>query len=93
MFNLAIDSKLRDCDRVGVRVCDVIRGDRGLSQAMIVKKKTKRPVQFELTEPKKRGVGVARKDSSAQRSVPISEQGPESTVSLNTPVCADRSLA
>jgi integrase len=51
MFNLAIDSKLRGCDLVSLRVRDVMHADRILSRAMTVQRKTQRPVQFELTEP------------------------------------------
>jgi integrase len=49
LFNLAIDSKLRGCDRVRLRVCDVANGNRIGSRATIVQKKTGRPVQFEIT--------------------------------------------
>lgn len=51
MFNLAIDSKLRGCDLVSLHVRDVIHGNQILSRAMVVQRKTQRPVQFELTEP------------------------------------------
>ena len=51
MFNLAIDSKLRGCDLVSLRVRDVTHGNLVLSRAMVVQRKTQRPVQFELTEP------------------------------------------
>ena len=51
MFNLAIDSKLRGCDLVGLRVRDVTHGSQLLSRAIVVQRKTQRPVQFELTEP------------------------------------------
>ena len=51
MFNLAIDSKLRGCDLVALRVRDVTHGGQLLSRAMVVQRKTQRPVQFELTEP------------------------------------------
>jgi integrase len=50
MFNLAIDSKLRSCDLVALRVDDISFGGRVKSRAVIIQKKTKRPVQFELTE-------------------------------------------
>jgi len=50
LFNLAIDSKLRGCDLVGLRVHDVTRGTRVASRAIVMQKKTQRPVQFELTE-------------------------------------------
>ncbi len=49
LFNLAIDSKLRGCDLVRLRVCDVAHGSRVGSRATIVQKKTGRPVQFEIT--------------------------------------------
>ncbi len=51
MFNLAIDSKLRGCDLVSLRVRDVTHGGQMLARAMVVQRKTQRPVQFELTEP------------------------------------------
>ena len=51
MFNLAIDSKLRGCDLVALRVRDVTHGNQMLSRTAVVQKKTQRPVQFELTEP------------------------------------------
>lgn len=50
MFNLAIDSKLRGRDLVGLRVRDVTHGSKLLSRVMVVQRKTQRPVQFELTE-------------------------------------------
>ena len=50
LFNLALDSKLRGCDLVSLRVCDVTQGQRVASRAMVLQHKTQRPVQFELTE-------------------------------------------
>jgi integrase len=50
LFNLAIDSKLRGCDLVRLRVADVSRGSRVASRAMVIQRKTQRPVQFEITE-------------------------------------------
>jgi hypothetical protein len=51
MFNLAIDSKLRGCDLVNLRFRDITHGNQILARAMVVQRKTQRPVQFELTEP------------------------------------------
>jgi integrase len=51
MFNLAIDSKLRGCDLVNLRVRDIAHDGQVLTRAMVVQRKTQRPVQFELTEP------------------------------------------
>jgi integrase len=50
LFNLAIDSKLRGCDLVGLRVHDVVQGSRVAARAIVMQKKTQRPVQFEITE-------------------------------------------
>jgi integrase len=49
LFNLAIDSKLRACDLVGLKVVDVAQGGRVRSRACIVQQKTLQPVQFEIT--------------------------------------------
>jgi integrase len=50
LFNLAIDSKLRGCDLVSLRVDDVCVGGRARHRATVIQKKTGRPVQFEITE-------------------------------------------
>lgn len=50
LFNLAIDSKLRACDLVRLRVRDVTQANQAASRAMILQRKTGRPVQFEITE-------------------------------------------
>jgi integrase len=50
LFNLAIDSKLRGCDLVGLRVHDVVHGSRVAARAIVMQKKTQRPVQFEINE-------------------------------------------
>ena len=50
LFNLAIDSKLRACDPVRLRVRDVCHGDGVASRAIVLQQKTQRPVQFEITE-------------------------------------------
>ena len=50
MFNLAIDSKLRGCDLVSLRVVDILLGGRVRPRAVVMQKKTGRPVQFEITE-------------------------------------------
>ena len=51
IFNLTIDSKLRGCDLVNLRVRDITHGNQILERAMVVQQKTQRPVQFELTKP------------------------------------------
>lgn len=51
MFNLAIDSKLRGCDLVRLRVADVVLGGTVRLRTSIIQQKTGRPVPFELTDP------------------------------------------
>lgn len=50
LFNLAIDSKLRGCDLVSLRLRDVSHGSAIARRATVLQRKTGRPVQFELTE-------------------------------------------
>jgi integrase len=50
LFNLAIDSKLRGCDLVKLRVSDVAQDNHIMPRAIVMQQKTQRPVQFELTE-------------------------------------------
>ncbi len=58
MFNLAIDSKLRGCDLVALRVRDVTHGNQVAPRAMVMQHKTQRPVQFEMTEPTRDAVAA-----------------------------------
>ncbi len=51
MFDLAIDSKLRGCDVVKMKIGDVVLGGRVRSRATVVQQKTGKPVQFELLDP------------------------------------------
>jgi hypothetical protein len=67
LFNLAIDSKLRGCDLVKLRVCDVAQVSRVMPRTMVMQQKTQRPVQFELTEQTRDAVGAwIPKHSSSQ---------------------------
>lgn len=50
LFNLAIDSKLRGCDLVSLKVKDVAQGRSIFHRAIVMQQKTSRPVQFEITE-------------------------------------------
>ena len=58
LFNLAIDSKLRACDLLSVRVCDIANGLTVQSRGKIVQRKTGRPVRFELTGRTKESVAA-----------------------------------
>lgn len=50
LFNLAIDSKLRSCDLVKLRVRDIAHGTQVSKRATVMQQKTQQPVQFEITE-------------------------------------------
>ena len=50
LFNVAVDSKLRGCDLVRLRVCDVFVAGRIKERTSILQSKTQKPVQFEITE-------------------------------------------
>src|SRR6266478_6520570 len=56
MFNLAIDSKLRGCDVVAIKVEDVAASGYTADRATVGQKKTGRPVRFELTEQTRQAV-------------------------------------
>jgi integrase len=49
LFNLGIDSKLRGCDLVSLRVRDICHGSQVATRATVMQQKTQRPVQFEIT--------------------------------------------
>lgn len=54
LFNLAIDSKLRACDLLRIKVSDVCSDGLVNNRAMVVQRKTQRPVKFEIT-PRTKG--------------------------------------
>ena len=56
LFNLAIDSKLRGCDLVSLKVKDVAQGGSIFHRAIVMQRKTHRPVQFEITEQTRQSV-------------------------------------
>ncbi len=56
LFNLAIDSKLRGCDVVTVKVDDIAPNGYAVDRAAVRQKKTGRPVRFELTEPTRQAI-------------------------------------
>jgi integrase len=56
LFNLAIDSKLRGCDVVALKVEDVAPNGYAVARATVRQKKTGCPVRFELTEQTRQAV-------------------------------------
>jgi integrase len=57
LFNLAIDSTLRSCDLVRIRVLDVTHSGTVASRAMVMQQKTHQPVQFEIMEQTRTAIG------------------------------------
>ena len=56
MFNLAIDSKLRGCDVVSLKIVDVAPHGYALDRASVRQRKTGRPVRFEITEQTRQAI-------------------------------------
>ena len=56
LFNLGIDSKLRGCDLVSLKVRDICHGDQVATRAVVMQRKTQRPVQFEITQTTREAV-------------------------------------
>lgn len=56
MFDLGLDSKLRACDLVKLRVRDILHGERISARAIVMQQKTSLPVQFEITQPTREAV-------------------------------------
>ena len=56
LFNLAIDSKLRGCDLVGLRIADVAPHGYAVDRASVRQRKTGRPVRFEITEQTRQAI-------------------------------------
>src|SRR6266849_6502363 len=56
MFNLAIDSKLRGCDVVALKVGDVAPNGYAIDRATVRQRKTGQTVRFELTEQTRQAI-------------------------------------
>jgi integrase len=51
LLDLAIDSKLRGCDLVKLKIGDIVSGGKMQPRAIVIQQKTGKPVQFEIMEP------------------------------------------
>lgn len=56
LLDVAIDSKLRGCDLVALRVSDLVTGGSVRRRGLVLQQKTGRPVQFEITEQARQSV-------------------------------------
>ncbi len=64
MFDLGLDSKLRACDLVKLRLRDISHSDRISTRAIVLQQKTSLPVQFEITQPTREAVGAWVKEAN-----------------------------
>ena len=85
MFNLAIDSKLRSCDVVTMRVEDVAAGGYTADRATVRQKKTGRPVRFELSEQTRQAVDdyLRTANKRAGEFLFTSRRGPNSNITTH----------
>jgi hypothetical protein len=58
LFDLALDSKLRGCDLIRLRVSDLLSSSGVKRRVVIMQQKTGRPVQFEVTEQTRRSIAA-----------------------------------
>ena len=65
LFNLAIDSKLRSCDLVQLRVRDIAVAGRVANRATVMQQKTHRPVQFEITKQTRDSIAALLEEKRA----------------------------
>ena len=91
MFNLAIDSKLRGCDVVALKVEDIAPHGYAVERATVRQKKTGRPVLFELTEQTRQAVddylSVANRKP---RRFPVCRAASARSTPLDPTICASR---
>jgi integrase len=71
LFNLGLDSKLRACDLVKLRVRDVSHGNRVAARATVMQQKTSTPVQFEITQGTRDAVDAWIKSENLQSDGPL----------------------
>src|SRR3954454_20916663 len=56
LFDIALDSKLRGCDVVGLRLADIMAAGSLRARATIIQQKTGRPLQSEITDQTRRSL-------------------------------------
>ena len=89
LFNLAIDSKLRGCDVVALRVEDVAPNGYAADRATVRQKKTGRPVKFELTDQTRQAVDDFLKEAGKRpRSVFVHWAPWARSSNDNSPICS-----
>jgi integrase len=84
MFNLAIDSKLRACDLVSLKVRDICHGTVIAQRAVVMQRKTKQPVQFEITASTREAVAAWIADAGLKSEDPLFPSRLKSSAHLST---------
>ena len=88
LFNLAIDSKLRGCDVVQLRLEDVAPNGYTIERAIIRQQKTGHPVKFELTEQPRGSVDEFLSASDRLLCPPSGHSAPPLLLDkVNDPIC------
>ena len=93
LFNLAIDSKLRACDLVKIRVRDVSHGDRVTPRAIVMQQKdsTPCPIRAHRSNPRS-DCGMDCSYASSDRRFPVSQSSPQFSALVDASIRADRRL-
>jgi len=76
LFDLAIDSNLRGCDVVALKVVDVAHHGYAVDRASVRQCKTGRPVRFEITEQTRQAIGLPSPTGRGVQSIPVSRMRP-----------------
>jgi integrase len=84
LFNLAIDSKLRGCDLVALKVHDILKGGSVAQRAMVVQQKTNRPVRFEITTQAREALTAWIEKAGLRPSDPLFPSRQNSSAHLST---------
>lgn len=84
LFNLGIDSKLRGCDLVSLRVRDIAHGTTVQSRAMILQQKTGKTVQFEITKKARNAVAALIKQKKLAHSDFLFQSRNANSIHLST---------
>jgi hypothetical protein len=77
LFNLAIDSKMRGCDVVALRIEDVAPAGYTIDRATVRQRKTGRPVRFELTDQTRQSVDRAHRGKARIKARLLGDADPD----------------
>lgn len=87
LFDFAINSTLRGCDVVKVKIGDLVSGGRIRARTIVVQRRTKRPVQFELLEAARSSLLAWSRDVTERSMIMLSQ-----AASITQPISARGSM-